>query len=572
MKESIANKSIFNFLERLNFKVQSLSFRFPIETLDELLKRFYKEHDYSAFLVQANKNVTNLTLNKITNSYLLKVPIHNQSNEHLYIGLSDVLSFMVVFDEPDPEKQNVKEQKSNFFLTFDPAVINTTFNFFYKNYCKLLTVKEKKLLIKLKNIKNTELNPHYISKFQEALLINTLNDNNKTKREKIVEAFSFTDDSIIITDISGSIKEANKNFEKSFGSKYQSIREILSQVMLDEAVREASRSRAWHAEINLKTATGKTELMIVSCNLFKDELKRPNGFVYSFKNVTELKKLDNINKQLIAKLRESNLQLSDVNKRLIDADRIKTDLLSVVSHELKTPISSIIGFSELIAHRDYDEKTIHDFAQQITEAAKNLDRLVTDYLDVASNQFGIASDKLHTMPVNLAELVRLSYREQELKFGKMKFQLELNCLGFEPVIITETQNVKKLFDNLLNNSMKYSPDGGKILVKILNDGETVTLSVADQGIGMTFEQAQHVFEPFYRADNSVTREFTGIGLGLAVCKKIVELYNGSIWCEPGIDMGTVFYLTLPVNPHVAKKEAAIKNQDIKKSIEQDVKR
>src|SRR3989338_6860147 len=107
MKTLLTQKSIFNFLERLNFKVQTLSFRFPIETLEGLLKRFYKEYDQSAFLVQANKNIPNLTLNKITNSYLLKVPIHNQSNEHLYIGLSDMLSFMVVFDEPEPEEQNV---------------------------------------------------------------------------------------------------------------------------------------------------------------------------------------------------------------------------------------------------------------------------------------------------------------------------------------------------------------------------------------------------------------------------------------------------------------------------------
>ena len=110
--------------------------------------------------------------------------------------------------------------------------------------------------------------------------------------------------------------------------------------------------------------------------------------------------------------------------------------------------------------------------------------------------------------------------------------------------------MKKLFGNLINNSLKYSPNGGKISVKILNDGERVTISVSDQGVGLTKEQTAQVFEPFYRTDNSVTREFPGIGLGLAVSKKIVELYNGSIWCEPGVDLGSVFYVILPVNPHI----------------------
>ena len=558
-------KSIFNFFEeKFNFKSQSLSFRFPIETLDSLLRKFFKEHQESAFLVQANQNIANLALKKISKSFLLQVPIRSQSNEHLYIGLSDGLNFLILFDEPDLKNQNIKEQHSKFFLTFDSVVINSVFNYFYKNYCKLLSIKEKQLLIKLKNIKTNELDPYYISKFQEALLITALNDNNKVKQAKLIEAISFTDESIVITDLAGNIKETNKNFEKYFGKcENKNLRNILPKNVVEAALSETTKKCKWQSEINVSVNGKKTELLLASCYLFKDELRRPNGFVFTFKDITDLKKLDYINKQLISKLRERNLELSEVNKRLLEADRIKTDLLSVVSHELKTPLSTIIGFGELIENRQYDENTIKHFAEQITGSAKQLDRLVTDYLDVIGNQFGASNDKLHTMPVNLAELIRLSYQEQKSKFSDMQFEFNLDCLGYEPIIITEAQNIKKLFDNLINNSLKYSPNGGKLSIKILNDSENVTVSISDQGIGLTPEQARQVFEPFYRVDNSVTREFTGIGLGLAVCKKIVEIYTGSIWCEPGVDLGTTFYVTLPVNPHKVKQKEQV--DAIKKS-------
>ena len=559
-----SNKSIFSFLQKLNCKPQELNFRFPIETLDSLLRNFYKEYDQSAFLLEANSKISNLNLRKISKSYLLRVPISEQGNECLYIGLSDLLTFLILFDEPNPEEQNVSEQKSRFFLTFDPFVINTVFNYFYKSYCKSLSVKEKKLLIKLKNVKSGELDPFYISKFQEALLINALNENNKVKQAKIVEAISFTDESVVITDLACNIKEVNKNFEKTFANPKNTIRDILSEELVKAAISETTQKSKWYSEADVKVVGNKSELMQVSSYLFKDELGRPNGFVFTFKDISELKKLDYLNKQLIERLRERNVQLSEVNKRLVEADRIKSDLLSVVSHELKTPVSSILGFSELIATRDFEQDTVKKYAEQISGSAKSLDRLITDYLDVACNQFGISSNKLYTMPVNLSDLIRVCY-EEEKHASSVRFNFELTCLGYEPIIITEAQNIRKLFSSLINNSMKYSPDGGKIQIKILNDGENVTVSVADQGIGLTVEQAKQVFEPFYRADNSVTREFSGIGLGLAVCKKIVEIYNGSIWCEPGLDMGTVFYVTLPVNPHKAnleqKTESTVLKQD-----------
>ena len=555
MRNKQLDKSVFKFFEnKFGFKSQALNFRFPIETLDVLLKKFFQDYDQKAFLVQYKKGIPSLALKKISNSYLLQLPTRNKTNEHIYIGLSDLLCFLILFDEPPPENQGLSTQQSRFFLTFDPNVIHSAFEYLYKNHCEALTVKEKKLLIKLKNVKPGQLEPYYVSKFQEALLINALDNNNKAKHAKLIEAISFTDESIVITDLAGAIKETNKNFKKYLGkpTNLNLMRDIMPHDLLNNAFKEASIGKKWQSEVSLNASGAhKSELMLVSCSLFNDELERPSGFVFTFKNITELRKLDNLNKQLIAKLRERNTQLTEVNERLLTADRIKTDLLSVVSHELKTPVSSIIGFGELILNREYDESSVKSFVGQITEAAQRLNSLVTDYLEVACDQFGVSSNQLPSMPLNLGELIKVCFNEQKSKFSDVTFEFELNCLGYEPIVISEANNMKKLFSNLLSNSLKYSPDGGKILVKILNDSENVTVSIADQGVGLTLDQAKLVFDPFYRTDNSITREFSGLGLGLAVCKKIAEIYNGSIWCEPGIDGGTVFYVTLPVNPHTA---------------------
>lgn len=554
MDNSLVEKSIIDYFEtKFNYKVQTLDFRFPVETLETLLKQFYKDYEHTSFLVHGSKNISSLSLKKLASSYILQVPVQNLNNEHIYIGLSDLLSFMILFDEP--ANQNIKAEASRFFITFEPVIISNIFNYFYKTNCKSLSLKEKKLLSKLKDVQKDQVDPHYINKFQEALLINALNENNKIKHAKVAEAISFTDEAVIITDLAGNVKEVNRNFEQNFNG-FRKIKDLLPAEIAEKAVTETLSMKKYQTEVSLTTKNGKSELMLLSSYFLNDDLERPNGFVFTLKNISDLKRLDYINKQLISKLREKNVQLSEVNKRLVEADKIKTDLLSVVSHELKTPLSTIIGFSELLASRDNDQDSVKRFASQITSSASSLDKLINDYLDVATNTFGISAGSLSTAPLNLKELIEVCYKEEASKIKGQDFQFEVNCLGYEPVIFTEMQNVKKLISNLINNSLKFSPNAGKISAKVLSDGEKVTISIADQGIGLTSEQAKQVFEPFYRADNSITREFQGIGLGLAICKKIVELYGGSIWCEPGLDLGTVFYVTLPVNPH--KKALNIK--------------
>lgn len=537
--------------EKLGLEIKNLNFRFPIETLSSLLKSFYKEYEHPAFLLQASPAFSKLSLKKIANSYLLQVPIKFGICEHLYIGLSDMFSFVVFFSEPNILSQGVVEKKSNFFLTFDQDIVSSIFDYFYKNYCSSLSNKEKRLLQKLKNVKTKVLNPFYVGKFHQAILISTIGDVHRVKNNKLLEALSFTDDLIVITNLSGEVQESNKKFQEKF--RFKNIEDILSKKEFESIKYTIHKEGKWEKEIQQDTA------YLVNCYLFKDELNRVSGYVFTFKDINNIKKLDKINRQLIDKLREKNIELSEVNRRLLQADKIKSDLLSILGHELKTPLATIIGFSELIYNRDYDASTLKSYAEQINISARNLEKLINDYLDVAYNQFGVSYTKVDVGEINLGKLIKDVYEDNACKF-QSSYNLVLSVLGYEPTLVGEVANMKRLFGNLISNALKYSPEGGDIVVKILNDGEKVTVSISDEGIGISNEQAKSVFEPFYRVDNSVTRKFSGIGLGLAVCRKIVELYNGSIWCEPGEHKGTIFYVSLPVN--FSKKVEIVESSNV----------
>lgn len=554
------HKSIFTYIENeLDIKPRQLKYRFPIETLGTLIKKFFKGNEDSSFLVKANADMSKLKLKKLSNSYLLEVPVQSNSSEQLYIGLSDLMSFLVLFDEK--EENQKKEKKSKFYLTFEREKIKSIFDFFYQNYCSELSDKEKTLLLKLKDVKVKELSLQHISKFQEALLVDTLRDNNKANEQRLIDVLSFTNEAMIITDLDGNIKESNKEFEKTFKNEeaIKTVRDILSHEIVSEFTKHVMIKRSWQSEVELKMFDGEPGVFLVNCYLSKDEVVKENRYVFTFKDVTSLRNLDYVNKQLISKLREKNLELTDVNRRLLDAEKIRTELLSVVSHEMKTPMSTIIGFSELISKGWSDYDTIKTYAEQINLSGKTLNKILCDYLDVVTDKFGTDSSRLSTEYINLGELIRLAFQEVRSKYSDRDFKLDLSSVGYDSVILSERSNMKKLFSNIVDNALKYSPEGGTVSVKLLNDGDKVTISIADEGVGIDVEKAKYIFKPFYRTDNSLQRQFSGTGLGLAICKKISSLYGGSVWCEPGIDKGTIFYVTLPVNPNTLEQKELIKD-------------
>jgi signal transduction histidine kinase len=227
-------------------------------------------------------------------------------------------------------------------------------------------------------------------------------------------------------------------------------------------------------------------------------------------------------------------------------DRAKDDFISTAAHELRTPLTSMIGYADLLredleqGHFTAEEKS--EFARIICTKGEVLARIIDDLLDISRIQGGV-SLPLHCQPEDLAALIRETVSQFELLQPQHHFVF--NSAGEIPAtIVCDRDRMTQVLENLLSNAAKYSPPGSTITIVLAVEGEKVRVTVSDQGIGMTPEQLERVFEKFYRADTSDTA-VGGLGLGMNIVRQIVESHGGTIEVESAPGKGTRVSFTLP---------------------------
>lgn len=222
-------------------------------------------------------------------------------------------------------------------------------------------------------------------------------------------------------------------------------------------------------------------------------------------------------------------------------DRTKTEFMSTAAHELRTPLTSILGFSELLLTReDLSEEERADFLGFIHEQSAHLSNLVNDLLDVARLESG-RGYALALAPCDLAQVIRRKAGLYARQHPRFSFRLDLA----EPLpLAADPERLEQVVENILSNAVKYSPRGGEITVTAWGDGGTVRASFADQGMGMTPEQAERMYERFYRADHSNTA-ITGTGLGMSIVRNIMEAHQGRVWATSSPGRGTTVHLEFP---------------------------
>ena len=243
----------------------------------------------------------------------------------------------------------------------------------------------------------------------------------------------------------------------------------------------------------------------------------------------------------------------DITKELEDEEK-QSEFISTASHEMRTPVASIEGYLGLALNPQ--TATIDARARQYLEAAHNssqhLGRLFKDLLDVTKLDDGRL--KVHAVPVEIISVVRemASAREKDIRAKHLKYSFgpsapitgdkQLNQLVYAAV---DLSFLREILDNLIENAIKYTPEGGEIWVSCRGDGDKVLINVTDTGIGISPEDAGHIFQKFYRVDNSQTRQIGGTGLGLYLVKQRVEAMNGRVWVESAFGTGSTFYVSLP---------------------------
>ena len=234
--------------------------------------------------------------------------------------------------------------------------------------------------------------------------------------------------------------------------------------------------------------------------------------------------------------------------RLRDAEEMKNMLLSVISHELKTPVSVIKGYAGTLARQDanWDRETLTEGLRIIEEEADKLNELIDNLLDASRLQAG--GLKLQFTYIDLPSLAEKVV--QKLRTQTQRHTFSVDFPPDFPPVQGDYERIREVLSNLLNNAIKYSPGGGLIRVSGTVRDNEVVISVSDEGVGIPEDEQERIFEPFSRVDSSLTRQTPGAGLGLFLVKSVVEAHGGRVWVESELGHGSTFSFTLPLGERV----------------------
>jgi signal transduction histidine kinase len=228
-------------------------------------------------------------------------------------------------------------------------------------------------------------------------------------------------------------------------------------------------------------------------------------------------------------------------------DQAKSDFISMAAHELRTPLIAIVGYSELLGSTGKNaltEEQKESYISIIQDQAEDLNHLVDNLLDVGRIQMG-RSLRIVPKKVELSGII-----EKVVKALKMKSRRhDIIVAHYNPLpekIWIDGTRITQVLNNLLANAIKYSPRGGTIKIQTMTDEDKVTVSIVDQGIGMTSQQVEHIFDRFYRGEDEKPVA-SGLGLGMCIVKQIIVDHGGEIFVSSAQDEGTTVTFILPIN-------------------------
>ena len=244
----------------------------------------------------------------------------------------------------------------------------------------------------------------------------------------------------------------------------------------------------------------------------------------------------------------------NIEKELAEENE-HTEFISTASHEMRTPVATIDGYITLCLNPQ--TATIDDrargYLESASKASKHLGKLFQDLLDVT--KLDDSRIRPEFVPVEMTSFVKQIVADHSTKateagltltFGE-NTQLAPDEHRLEQAIYSscDVNFLREILDNLIDNAVKYTPNGGSVFVNVKGDDGQALISVSDTGIGISAEDLSHVFQKFYRADNSDTREIGGTGLGLYIVKQRAEAMGGHVWAESSVGQGTTFFVSLP---------------------------
>ena len=263
----------------------------------------------------------------------------------------------------------------------------------------------------------------------------------------------------------------------------------------------------------------------------------------------------------------------NITKELAEENE-QAEFISTASHEMRTPVATIDGYITLCLNPQtatVDERA-KGYLESASKASKHLGKLFQDLLDVTKLDDGRIRPNFK--PLEVSDFVKQTIADHALKAKEANLNLVFGANTpiapdehrLEQMLYAsaDTDFLREVLDNLIDNAIKYTPAGGSVFVNVVGDDEHVIISVSDTGIGISSEDLSHIFQKFYRADNSDTREIGGTGLGLYIVKQRTEAMGGRVWAESSVGQGTTFHVSLPriSSEEYQKRMIAVENDQI----------
>ena len=402
----------------------------------------------------------------------------------------------------------------------------------------------------------------------------------KESEEKFRKLAETANDSIVISDSKGKIISWNKSAERTFGYTFEEMNgkdiqtiiprkhKLLHKESFNERVSgrepklfgkaiaiEAVRKDETVFPIELSLSSWESNNLFYYTAIIKDITERVNAEqeLETYRNHLEelvrkrTEELDKANESLkkeIEKEKEIEMMLQQSLEKEKELNEMKSRFISTTSHEFRTPLTSVLSSAELLqkyaAKWSDDKKNQH--LNRIQKSVDYLTKLLDGVLTLSRTETG--KKNYNPEPVDLRKFAE-ECTEDVKSLMTAQHELKLSYKTSQKKFNLDTKLLKFIFNNMLSNAVKYSPEGGKIGLKISTNKKYLIMEVSDNGIGIATEELGKIFESFYRTKNSGT--ISGTGLGLAIVKRAVELHNGEITVSSEINKGTTFVIKIPKN-------------------------